>query len=135
MNLRPWNLAGCVAMVALLVALPFGVRADDRIRLEAVLQGTDNDPAAFGRARFEVQGDRARFEVRVEGITSASVVFVVVGEDFLGAIELDDQGRGELRLDSQNGDVIPEIAGGDTVGIFGDDPFPLLAEGVLVKNN
>ena len=131
MRARYWGSAvGCVVL-ALLITGTAAVRADDdEVRLEAVITGTEVDPGAFGRARFEARPDRARFEVRVEGITQAQTVFVVI-EDVVGMIVLDDQGRGELRLETDRGDAVPNVEDGFGIAIFSGETFELLAFGVF----
>ncbi len=130
---RSWILTSGFVAVALLAALPPAVLAGERVRLEASLEGTKVEPGAFGRARFEMEPGRTRFEVRIEGIYDVDTLFVTAGAHFLGVIEMDRvQGRGELRLDTDDGDEIPALRAGEFVGLFSED-IVLLAFGQLLE--
>src|SRR5262245_49537675 len=130
---RSWNLSIGFVALALLAVLPPAVLADEQVRLEATLEGTEVEPGAFGRARFEMENERTRFEVRIEGIFDVDTIFVTAGQHFLGVIEMDRvQGRGELRLDTDDGDEIPTLRAGEFVGLFSEE-IVLLAFGQLLE--
>jgi hypothetical protein len=134
MSTRSCNLAVCFLAFAVATVAPPAM-AGQQIRLEAVLVGTDAEPAAFGRARFDLEKERTRFEVRIEGVFGFDAIFVVVGDQFVGTIVMDtEQGRGELRLDTDLGDEIPVLRAGEFVILIGDDGTSFVAFGELLES-
>ena len=127
---RHIRLAGAFVALCLLAALPLTVRADD-VTHEATLKTTGVDPDAHGTAKFEVKNDnRLRLKIEVEDIFSTDVVAVFINGDFLTFIGLSG-GRGELKLDTDDGDVVPVINTGDVIDIADATNGTLLLEGVF----
>ncbi len=116
--------------VVLLMALPAIVLADEEVKLEAMLTGTDAAPDASGGARFEMRPDRSEFRVEVEDVASVDMVNVLANGDFIGTITL-DAGRGELELQSQNGDTVPVLKDGDEIEVVNAADDTLLLVGTL----
>ncbi len=116
--------------VLLLMTLPAIVLADEEVKLEATLTGTDAAPDAFGLARFEMRPDRSEFRVEVEDVDLVDEVDVLVNGVFIGTITL-DAGRGKLELKTQNGDTVPVLEDGDEIEVVGADDGTLLLVGTL----
>jgi hypothetical protein len=94
-----------------------------------VLSGTlfPFDPARpdTGQVVYEMQPDRATLSVAVTVIRT-DTVDVLVNGDFIGTIALDPTtNRGELNLDTDNGDDVPTLQDGDEIEVF-DGELPVL---------
>ena len=90
----------------------------DRIELEADLIPTNADPFASGEAKFEKRDDRTRFEVEVEDVSSIGELDVRANGSSVGSITVDENGDGQLELDTRNGDTVPDLEAGDVVEVF-----------------
>lgn len=128
-----------LAAFALLVVLPFRGFAGDgdqnRVRLEVRLTATDAAPGASGSARFEMRQDRRELRVEVEDVVSTDAADVFVNGDFIGAIVLNG-GRGQLELNSRNGDQVAILQDGDEIEIVdATDDATLLLFGTLSPHN
>jgi hypothetical protein len=127
------NLLLALAAFALLTALPATVRADrDGVRLEAILTASDADPDAFARAEFRDQGrGRLRLDVEVEDVASTDMVVVLINGTPVAAIALDENGDGQIDLETQRGDTVPAISAGDVITIADADSGTLLLQGTF----
>jgi hypothetical protein len=116
-----------LAAFALLVVLPAFARADEGTRLRATLTAVDGSDAS-GRAEFRDQGDDGlRLEIDVQAIDSTDTVVVLINGAFFDTIDLDENGSGRLRLESRNGDSVPDISSGDDIQIVdATDGTPIL---------
>ncbi|MBI4014918.1 MAG: hypothetical protein HY365_03105 [Candidatus Aenigmarchaeota archaeon] len=87
---------------------------DDRIVLRTALDALNGTPS--GHAKFEERSDRTKFSVEVEDVnlSNGTKLTVLVNGNATGEITL-SLGRGELELDSRNGDSVPDITEGTVV--------------------
>jgi len=132
-------LASLAAVTALSVAAQ-GVNAQYRsdVRLEARLVPTSADPKASGDAQFQSQQNRdstvrRQFDVNVQDVSSADSVRVLVNGAQVGpVIKIGGYRRGgELKLDTDNGDVVPVLKAGDVVRVVNAANGTLILQGTL----
>jgi hypothetical protein len=113
-----------------LLALPLTAWAGS-IRLEADLRGPDY---ASGTAAYIQRGDDRLFDVTASNLTtSTATVFVLLNRQFVGTIDLDEAGDGELYLDTQQGDDVPVVQEGDLVQVMDPETGTSLLRGVLMR--
>jgi hypothetical protein len=122
--------------IALVMAAPTTVSADNRVDLRANLTATSrNDPFASGDAEFESSSYDTQFDVRVREITSTDMVVVEFTrngvETTVGFIMLDQYGDGELQLDRRNGDNVPQLQAGDVITVEDAATGEILLQGTL----
>ncbi len=80
-------------------------------------QDTD-DPDAVGQASFVMRPDRSTLSVAVSGVISTTSLDVFVNGNLIGSITLDCNGNGELDLNTDNGDDVPNLQDGDEIEIY-----------------
>ncbi|HRF01729.1 MAG TPA: hypothetical protein PLI18_14495 [Pirellulaceae bacterium] len=109
-----------VASVALMfvAALPqsgqcAGGGGGGRVRLEARLSG-QGTPAS-GKARFEARGSRMKLTVEVEDFITAPAQATVNVAGNVYVLNLSGAGFGDLNLDTENGQAVPDLSGGGSV--------------------
>ena len=121
-------LAGPAA--AVLLALPPTAWAGS-IWLRAELLGPT---PGSGTAAYIQNGEDRLFDVTVSNlVTSMNTVYVVVNREFVGTIDLDEAGDGELYLDTQQGDEVPPLQEGDLIQVIDPDTGTSLLRGVLMR--
>jgi plastocyanin len=94
------------------------VHVVDPVVLTGSLSPTDIDPNAFGMVAFEAVPYRSTLSVMVGGVTSTNAVDVFVNGAFIGTITLDANGNGELDLNTDNGDTVPNLQDGDEIEVY-----------------
>jgi hypothetical protein len=128
MTLTKIRVRTALAAVALFLALAPSAYAQ-QVRLEAQLFGSDADPLASGKARFEARADRIRLTVEVEDVSaSASGVLAIFANDTLvGMVSIDAFGFADLNLDSRLGDDVPVLQRGDMITVYdAEDGTPIV---------
>jgi hypothetical protein len=132
------NLLYGLAALALFMALPQAASA--QTTLTAILIGTDDDPDAFGLARFRERGRRVVLEVEVQDVTFSGDVVVALDGVVIAEIVL-TCGRGVIELEVEHigtglyyqppvGNPIP-IQAGSEIDILDIDSGTLLLAGVF----
>jgi hypothetical protein len=114
MNLPQRILLAALA-ACLLCVLPSAARADS-LTLVAWLEGTNEEPEAYGLARYgEDSGIRTLF-VDVEQVASVDRVYVQVNGVVVGEIDIDANDGGILALNSKIG-IVPEMHEDDEIEV------------------
>ena len=93
----------------------------DEIRLEVRLTATDVNRRASGTAKYEQRPDRRRFGTEVEGVAVNGTGRVNVnraGTNMLNRPIQIVNGFGDLNLDTQNGQTVPQLKAGDNVRVY-----------------
>jgi plastocyanin len=90
----------------------------DPVILTGSLNPADIDPNASGEASFEMVPYRSTLSVVVAAVSSTGVVDVFVNGNFIGTIFLDGNGNGELDLNTDNGDSVPDLQDGDEIEVY-----------------
>ncbi len=108
---RVWIL---VVGVLLLVATTVWAQAAE-VRLRAVLKGDEiGGIVPGGNADFRDDGSRQRLSVEIEDVNCPGVrLRVVVAGERVGTIRVNQFNRGDLNLDTDNGDTVPPVVAGD----------------------
>jgi hypothetical protein len=95
------------------------------VHLEGTLFPFDPTRPDTGQVVYDMTPDRTTLSVAVK-VIRASTVDVFVNGDFIGTIALDPTtNRGELDLDTANGDDVPTLQDGDEIEVF-DGASPVL---------
>ena len=95
------------------------VHVVDPVDLSGSLASQDaDDPNATGQAAYEMRANRSTLSVAVASVVSTTAVDVFVNGNFLGTINLDANGNGELDLNTDNGDMVPSLQDGDEIEVF-----------------
>ena len=114
---------GLIALA--LVASATGAARADGVHLRGTLFPFDPTRPDTGQVVYDMQPDRATLSVAVK-VIHASTVDVFVNGDFIGTIALDPtSNKGELDLDTDNGDDVPTLQNGDEIEVF-DGASPVL---------
>lgn len=85
------------------------------------LIGTGTELNAVGEAEYEIEGDRSKLKIEVEGLTYDGMIdvvadgVVVATADSTGNDSKDDSGKFEFRLDTRLGDVVPVVTAQSTL--------------------
>ena len=74
--------------------------------------------AADGRADYRERGISLRLNVEIEDVTPNSTFTIEVSGNTLGTITTNSFGIAELELNTNDGQVVPKVLGGDLVQIF-----------------
>ncbi|MEZ4699129.1 MAG: hypothetical protein R2834_02265 [Rhodothermales bacterium] len=98
--------------------------------LRAPLAATPDGGAAYGDARYELRSDRITFSTEIAQVAFNGIGKVIVKR--AGAVVLDEAirvagGRGDLNLDSRDGDAVPRLRAGDTIQVFSPDGTEILS--------
>ena len=114
-------LLGCCLAMAFVAGLqqPGQCGGGNRLRLEARLSG-EGTPAS-GKAKFEARGTRLRLSVEVEDFITAPGVAVIDVAGHTYTVNLSAAGFGDLNLDTENGQAVPDLSGGGTVVVTSGD--------------
>ncbi|MFQ5782399.1 MAG: hypothetical protein ACE5GR_05025, partial [Nitrosopumilus sp.] len=91
----------------------------DKVEFQAEL--VDNDGKDNGEADFKQRNDRMKLSVEIEDQTPDSTFDVLVAGVSVGQITTDEDGEGELDLDSRDGDNVPPVADGDDIEVSNAD--------------
>jgi plastocyanin len=94
------------------------VHVVDPVVLTGSLSPTPVDPNAFGMVNFKAVPYRSTLSVMVGAVTSTNKVDVFVNGGFIGTIALDINGNGELDLNTDNGDIVPNLQAGDEIEVY-----------------
>ena len=91
--------------------------------LSAGLVGSVTSPEISGRAAYDVDDGAAELEVavRAAGTAAGRTLAVFIDGAPAGNVTLDDDGRGALRADSEDGQTVPAVTAGSTVEVRQDD--------------
>ena len=91
------------------------------VLLHAPLVGTEQFPAAHGRARYAERGGERRLQLQIEDVRlpAGTVLTVLIDGQPIGRLTLNRAHKGRLTLKTTHGDTLPEIAEGATVGLVG----------------
>ncbi|WP_299291504.1 hypothetical protein, partial [Nitrosopumilus sp.] len=89
----------------------------DKVELEAELVNDEEED--IGEAEFEQRNDRKKLSVEIEDQTPDETFDVLVGGESVGEITTDEDGEGELDLDSRDGNDVPLVADSDIIEISG----------------
>lgn len=84
-----------------------------RVRLQARLGGAGTP--ASGKANFEARGSRMKLSVEVEDFIGAPGVATVDINGSTYALQINAAGFGDLNLDTENGNSVPNLSGGGTI--------------------
>ena len=104
--------ADCCNMVGI-------IHVVDPVVLQGTLAPTGIDPGASGTANFTMVPYRSTLDVTVQGILSTNAVDVFVNnQNLVGSIVLDGSGSGALHLNTDNGDIVPNLQAGDEIEIY-----------------
>jgi hypothetical protein len=127
---RTLNLAA-LALLALVGLGPGTALAED---IQAILVGTDKQPDASGIATYKpgenagpsgaMKGGKG-LEVAVVDIDITDTVYVLINGDFVAQISIVGT-KGSCSLETDKGDVIPDIQSGDVIEIVDEDGNDLL---------
>lgn len=90
-----------------------GGRGGSQVRLQARLAGAGTP--ASGKARFEARGSRMKLSVEVEDFIGAPGVASVDINGTVYTLQINAAGFGDLNLDTENGQSVPNLSGGGTV--------------------
>jgi len=99
------------------------------VRREINLSGEDiNGLTPKGKAEFRVRGQQTKFKVEVERVNlpDGTALTVKVNDNAVGALTL-NLGTGELELNSNDGDTVPQIRQGDRVTVTDSNGAVLLS--------
>jgi len=88
----------------------------DKDELEAEL--VDNEGEENGEAEFKQREDRKKLSVEIEDQTPDTTFDVLVDGVSVGQITTDEDGEGELELDSRDEDPVPSVMDDDIVDII-----------------
>ena len=94
------------------------VHVVDQVKLKGILSASSVDPGARGRGTFEMRPYRAKLHVRARAVTSTSSVDVFVNGNFVANLPLDANGNGDLKLNTEHGDAVPELQDGDEIEVY-----------------
>ena len=116
------NLSFTILTITAVSLLIFGILQNatatgSEIRMLADLNPT-NGGIADGRADYRERGLSMRLNVEVEDLTPNITLAVEISGEPLGTIRTNSFGIGELELNTNDGQVVPKIVGGDLVQIF-----------------
>ena len=91
--------------------------------LSAGLVGSVTSPEISGRAAYDVDDGAAELEVavRAAGTAAGRTLAVFIDGAPAGNVTLDDDGRGALRADSEDGQTVPAVTAGSTIEVRQDD--------------
>lgn len=92
--------------------------------LSAGLVGSVLSPEVSGRAAYDVdRGGEVELEVAVRAASAAAgrTMDVFINGAPAGRVTLDDNGRGTLRADSEDGQAVPTVTAGSTIEVRQDD--------------
>jgi hypothetical protein len=137
---RLFVLASLAAVTIFLFAAQAVDAHGNDVKLEAKLVPTAADPKASGDAQFQSEQNRdgtirRQFEVNIQDVSSADSVRVLVNGAQVGpVIKIGGYRRGgELKLDTENGDVVPVLKAGDVVQVVNAANGTLILQGTLVE--
>ncbi len=104
-----------VVLMVVALAAPPVLAGATWVKTRVGLKATALDPLASGKAVFReaVVGSRNKVEVEVEDVFSTTNVDVFVDAVNIGTIALVG-GKGQIELDTENGDTVPAVQ----VGMF-----------------
>jgi plastocyanin len=88
------------------------------IRMLADLNPTNGGEMADGRADYRERGLSTRLNVEVEDVPPNSTFTVEISGEPLGTIRTNSLGIGELERNTNDGQAIPKILGGDLIQVF-----------------
>jgi hypothetical protein len=116
------KLSFTILAMAALSLLIFGIvqntsATSSEIRMLADLNPTSGS-IADGRADYRERDNSMRLNVEVEDVSPNSTFTVEVSGESIGTITTSSFGTGELELNTNDGQVVPKILGGDLVEIF-----------------
>ena len=91
--------------------------------LSAGLVGSVTSPEISGRAAYDVDDGAAELKVavRAAGTAAGRTLAVFIDGAPAGNVTLDDDGRGALRADSEDGQTVPAVTAGSTIEVRQDD--------------
>lgn len=111
-----------LAMTAMSLLILFAIiqnasATSSEIRMPADLNPT-NGGTADCRADYRERGNSMRLNVEVEDVSPNSTFTVEISGELIGTIMTNSFGIGELEQNTNDGQVVPKILGGDLVQIF-----------------
>lgn len=118
------NLSFAMLVMTALSLLIFGIvqnasATSSEIRMLADLNPpTNGGGIADGRADYRERGNSMRLNVEVEDVSPNSTFTVEISGNTLGTIRTNSFGIAELELNTNDGQFVPKILGGDLVQIF-----------------
>ncbi len=132
------KLVAGLAVAAFYLGLSPQVQAQ-RLEVETRLTNTGIDPLASGHARYREEPGRRDFRTQVEDVRTTTLLIVfAINPDFtafevMGALFVDPvTRRGELEINTQDGDQVPRLGDGWWIVVFDlFEPNPLLFFGQL----
>jgi hypothetical protein len=95
------------------------------VELEFALDGTSNDPNAYGKAELKNDNDRRRIEVEVQGVTAATRVSVLVDGVNVGTGSV-REGEAEVKRDEREDYTIPVVSAASRVDVINSDNGDIL---------
>ncbi len=94
------------------------------------LQNTDADPDAHGRAKYKAGENRRRLEIYVKDVDPVRAVLIYVDGELIADARV-HKGKAHEKLDTKNGDRVPEMTPDSIIEVFDaeDETLLLFAEG------
>jgi len=120
---KQWQLAVMVFVLLgslVMSSFPLAQTAEAKgIVTKIALRGSALFPAAFGTAKYKVDGAEREFQVEVENITSLAGqrLYVVVNGARVGSFVVTSLGTGRLIRNTTRGQNVPFITAGSTVRV------------------
>ena len=94
----------------------------DRIEIQLTAPTNSIFPRADGKATFRNRGGEQQLEIEVEDVPRGTVIDFFVGGAKVGTATANSLGNAALRLNSDEGDTVPSVAGKSVEARSGGSP-------------
>lgn len=99
-----------------------GGQTADRLEIRLSAPAGSIFANAKGKAKFRDRGGEQQLEIEVENIPAGTVIDFAVGGAAIGSATADALGNASLRLNSDEGDTVPAVAGQSVDATSGGSP-------------